>query len=302
MFNDYRDEQSIAVSLFERAIKENKISHAYLIDTNNYKKADSLILTFVKALLCPNNHLENNNNDCDFCKRIDLGNCLELKIIKPDGTWIKKEQLHELQEDFSMRAVEGNRRVYIIKECEKMNKYAANSILKFLEEPVDNIIAILVSNDVSKLLETIISRCQMIRLNSDIDKYTNTLDKLFIDDNNVEILDNLLNFIDEFENKKTGCIVNIKKIWHNHFSNRELVGQAVDLMIKYYYDVLLILSNRDIAFFTTKKEHVVNISSLNNIDSVLLKLEYLISARSILDYNVNLNLFINKLIIDMGGD
>ena len=68
----------------------------------------------------------------------------EIKIIEPDGMWIKKEQLMELQEEFNKTAIEGSKRIYTILECEKLNKQAANSILKFLEEPNDDIIALLV--------------------------------------------------------------------------------------------------------------------------------------------------------------
>ena len=57
-----------------------------------------------------------------------------------------------------------NDRIYIIKDCDKMNKQASNSLLKFLEEPVPGIIAILMTNHIGKLLDTIISRCQLIRL------------------------------------------------------------------------------------------------------------------------------------------
>ncbi len=293
MFDKFIDEQPLVVSFFKKIIKEEKFSHAYLIDTNNYSKADQLVMTFVKALLCPNNHIDTSNYDCDFCRRIDHGNCGEVKIIEPNGTWIKKEQLQQLQDDFSTKSIESNKRIYIIKDCDKMNKYSANSILKFLEEPVDNIVAILMSNDINKLLDTIISRCQVIRLNADIDN------QLLVSDNTV---DYLLNFIMEFELKKTGCIVDIKKIWHSYFNNRDLVGQAIDLLIKYYYDVLLVLSNKDIIYFVNYNNHVLKVSNFNTVDSILHKLECLIKARSVLDYNLNLNLFINKLIIDMGSD
>ena len=88
----------------------------------------------------------------------------EIKIINPDGLWIKKEQLDEIQKEFSTKAVFGTKKIYIINEADKMNSSAANSILKFLEEPVPNIIAILVTNNIYQLLDTIISRCQVISL------------------------------------------------------------------------------------------------------------------------------------------
>ena len=178
MFEEFKKGQPVAVSIFEKAILEDKISHAYLIDINNYEKAYELIITFVKSIVCKNKHSSiEESKDCYICKRIDDGNYLELKIIEPDGTWIKKEQLMELQDSFSTIGIEGSKRIYIIKECDKMNLQTANSILKFLEEPADNIIAILMTNNISKLLETIVSRCQLIRLNNSKSTLGNTIEK-----------------------------------------------------------------------------------------------------------------------------
>jgi len=316
MFEEFKKGQPVAVSIFEKAILEDKISHAYLIDINNYEKAYELIITFVKSIVCKNKHSSiEESKDCHICKRIDDGNYLELKIIEPDGTWINKEQLMVLQDSFSTIGIEGSKRIYVIKECDKMNLQTANSILKFLEEPADNIIAILMTNNISKLLETIVSRCQLIRLNNSkstlgntIEKFANltlseTVDKQnFIqNEKNVEFIENLIKFIKEFENKKRATIVNIKKIWHNHYNNRETVDMALDLLINFYYDVLLLLVDREILFFNDYIEDVEFIKTYNTVNSVLNKLDTLIDAKSVLKYNLNLNLFIDKLIIDMSG-
>lgn len=300
MLDDYLDIQPVAVKIFKKAIDENKISHAYLIDTNNYSKSFELILCFVKMILCPNSHLSN-SKQCSICHQIDSGNYLELKIIEPDGMWIKKEQLAELQDSFSTKAISGTKRVYIIKDCDKMNSHAANSILKFLEEPVSDIIAILMTNNISNLLETIVSRCQLIKLNNDIDRYDNTLDKLFIDKENIDIINNILNFIDELNNKKLECIINAKKIWHNYFNNTKLVEQALDFITKYYYDLLLVKNEELPCYFVDYVEHINRISELNTIEEILKKLDILTNACSNLKFNLNLNLFIDKLIIDMVG-
>ena len=55
-------------------------------------------------------------------------------------------------------------RVYIINHAESMNEYAANSLLKFLEEPAPNIVAILLADNQYQILDTIVSRCQVISL------------------------------------------------------------------------------------------------------------------------------------------
>jgi len=59
--------------------------------------------------------------NCLKCKRIDNGNYTEVRYIYPDGLFIKKEQLLELQSDFNLSSVEGKKLVYVIWNCEKMN-------------------------------------------------------------------------------------------------------------------------------------------------------------------------------------
>ena len=300
MLDVYLDDQPIAVNIFKKAIEDNKISHAYLIDTNNYSKSFLLVLDFIKSILCSSNFI-NDSSKLSICHQIDNGNYLELKIIEPDGAWIKKEQLLELQDLFSKEAIIGSKRFYVIKNCDKMNSYAANCILKFLEEPTSDVIAFLMTDNVSNLLETIVSRCQLINLNSDFNKYYNTLDKLSIDKDNVEILDNVLNFIEFLSNKKIESIVFIKSIWHCYFKNKDLVQIAIDLIIKYYYDLLLIKNNCSPCYYSDYNDHLIKISKLNTVNEILKKLDVLTKASSDLKFNLNLNLFIDKLIIDMVG-
>ena len=83
MFYDFREGQPIAVSIFEKAIKDDKLSHAYLIDVNNYSRAFDLVLSFVKSIICSD--LSDNDEISNICNRIDDGNYTELKIIESDG-------------------------------------------------------------------------------------------------------------------------------------------------------------------------------------------------------------------------
>lgn len=315
MLDNYLDKQPIAVSMFKKAINEEKLSHAYLIDCNNYSHSFELVLEFVKEIIV--NKLKLNDNERKIiCDRIDSGNYTEFKVIKPEGPWIKKEQLLELQNSFSMKAIEGNIRIYIIKDSDRMNVQTANSILKFLEEPADNIIAILMTNNLSKLLDTIISRCQLVRFNADDNFGENTISKLstilfddgddrleFIKDkNNEELIDKLVEFVKYIETYGNATIVNIKNLWHVYFKNRELVDMGMQMLINFYYDILLVLNEKDVSIFINYMDDVENIAKMTSISKVIKKLDVLINARSYLVYNLNLNLFMDKLIIDMVGD
>ena len=90
---------------------------------------NSLIFFIIKMII---------NDESANCL-IDNGNYPDLKIIEPDGNVIKKVQLLSLQEQFKNKSFLNNKMIYVIKEAEKLNDSSGNTILKFLEEPEEDI-------------------------------------------------------------------------------------------------------------------------------------------------------------------
>ena len=165
MLDGYKNSQPIAYQILKNAIINDKCSHAYLIETGGFYDTFNFVMSFVKSLLCPKTKLTKDNcGNCHQCEVIDSGNFPEIEIIEPDGLWIKKEQLQNLQKEFNTKALIGNKRIYIIKQADRLNKSSANSILKFLEEPDNNLVAILITDNIYNVLSTIRSRCQVLRL------------------------------------------------------------------------------------------------------------------------------------------
>ena len=105
-----------------------------------------------------------NNKDNQVISLIDNNNYPDIKIIEPIGNTIKKSQMLDLQKEYSNKSLLNSKRIYIIKDAEKLNPASANTMLKFLEEPEDNIVAILVTNNRYHIINTIISRCQILTL------------------------------------------------------------------------------------------------------------------------------------------
>ena len=157
------------ISIVDKIVVSNRISHAYIIQLKNYDDDFLLVKNFVKAILCKEKIKVSYFFDCklcNLCNLIDNDNYPDLCIIEPDGKEIKKSQLLGLQKEFNNKSLLENKRIYIIKEADKLNESAANTILKFLEEPSDDIIAILVTTNRYKMLETILSRCQVLSIDS----------------------------------------------------------------------------------------------------------------------------------------
>lgn len=311
MLEKYKDKQPILYDLLSNAIKNDKLSHAYLFETNNNPDSLDIIYSFIKGILCSKN---GSCDNCNICSRIDSGNIMELKVINPDGLYIKKEQMSELQEEFSKVSLEINKKIYIINECEKMNLQASNSILKFLEEPVDNIIAILVTNNINKVLKTIISRCQVVSLNKGTNEKKDTgfeniaslltsgeFDRNnFLSDNKIkEMYNDIISFIEFYEDNGSDTVVYLKKMWHDKFKDRQDNVFAIDIMINFYYDVLKYMINGQVSIFVDRIELIKKVS-VNKQEVILNRLELLVEVKKLISNNLNMNLLIDYMIIMFG--
>lgn len=317
MLEDFKVEQEVAYSMLVNSIKSGKLSHAYLINSNGNKDGYKFALAFVKAILCSNNYTINNDkcDNCSICSRIDSHNYPEFKIIESDSLVIKKEQLLELQNEFSRSCIEGNYRIYIIKDCDKMNKQASNCLLKFLEEPVPGIIAILLTDNFNKILSTIVSRCQIVTLNNTVSLSTNsTLDNfltfccnnieeknLFLDENgSCDIIENVIDFIDYYEENGLDILIFMKNMWYNKVKTREEALRAFFLMVMFYYDVLKVkLKLRDY-FFCDKVSNIEKIASKNSIEEIIYKIEIVTYGYEMVRSNLNINLLIDDIVIRLG--
>ena len=303
MLDDYNNIQPIVYRILSNVIKNETLSHAYLFETNGFSNSQELIMSFVKSLLCPNKYLNNKNcGNCHQCEVIESGNFPEIKIINPDGLWIKKNQLQELQTEFGEKALIGNKRIYIINNADRLNTSAANSILKFLEEPEEGIIAILVTENTSGILETIKSRCQIIRLKKDKitkDKsYIETIKKILIQNKSTkendedqlnEKIEKVINFINYYENHHLDTIIFMQKLWHDYIKTKDDMLDAFDIMIMYYRDILNIKVDNNTEIFEKTKD-IEKIIQNNNAEDICKKINILIDKKNNIKSNANTKL------------
>ena len=317
-FDDFIDNQNVSYMLLKNSVLGNKISHAYLFAINNYENVFDFVLSFVKMIVCEN-HYSNGSfgvcDNCNICSRIDSGNYPEIRIIESDTSVIKKEQLLELQSDFSKSSIEGKYRIYIIKDCDKMNKSASNSLLKFLEEPVEGIIAILMTNNINKLLSTIISRCQLIRLcnrmnfsdNSTINNLSlvccsgrNEIISFRDSDKNGELLTSVIDFICYYEDNGVDILLYMKKLWYNSVRTREDNIIAFKFFVYFYYDVLRCKIGENRFLFCEQKDLISKVAKLNDIEKIVKIIGIFQYGFDMLIANLNVNLLFDDIVIRLG--
>lgn len=312
MLDNYQEKQNIVYKILKNALVKDKISHAYLFETNGSNDAKEMIISFAKSLLCPYKYTNNNNCvNCTQCSNIDKNCFLEFKIIRPDGMWIKKEQLDELQKEFSMKSVESNRKVYIIENADRLNPSSANTILKFLEEPAENIVAILVADNTYQVLETIVSRCQIVSFKKNkIDNKTNIIERInslisvpeeLIQEEKVEEkVNQILQFVQYLEANKLDCLLFTQKLWHENINSKELTIFAFNILILYYKDMLNKKVDRCLNVFDEDPQFNKIVNN-NTIEELNRKLKIIIENKEQIQYNANTSLLIDKLIIELVG-
>ncbi|MEK3884212.1 DNA polymerase III subunit delta' [Paenibacillus sp. PL2-23] len=155
------DGQWKAQRILKHALQTNKISHAYLFSGPSGTGRLDMARQFAKALFCTADGWDA-CDECLACRKFEHGNQSDLITIAPDGSSIKIDQIRELQRSMAYRSTQSGRVVYIVEAAEKLTLQAANSLLKFLEEPVSPIVAILITDNGQAVLPTIRSRTQWV--------------------------------------------------------------------------------------------------------------------------------------------
>lgn len=268
-------------TIISKFVKKDKINHAYLIETNFENKiilAKELIKWIIQL-------------DGD-AKIEDLEKNSDLIIINSDTNSIKVEEIENLKEKFITKSTIGNKRFYIINDAEKMNDYASNKLLKFIEEPEGEIVAILLTSNKNNLLKTITSRCQIIRYFSYINKFKEL---------GQEYICSLFDFVLNIEENKEKAIAFQNKIDIKKMSDRVYLQEFLNNLLYIYDDAINYKIEKKITYFINNRKEIEFICNNNDINSIRIKINAIYEIINRLKYNPNIKLLIDKLIILMTG-
>ena len=146
-------------SYFSNLYDENKMSHSFLIGNvvfDDIKEDLSIII-----------------NDFFVKSNMNIDENPDIFILKNDENIVSKDSIKDLLNNLNRTSQLHNAKVYIIENCEKMNDFACNALLKTLEEPPANVYAILLSSNINQVKDTIYSRCQKLFVSSSVDTKNN---------------------------------------------------------------------------------------------------------------------------------
>ncbi len=146
-----------------RLVVSKRIGGTYLFYGPPGCEQESLALGFAYAILC-----ERNDGDfcgvCRTCRRAGKMSHPDLFILDPDKAFYSIDRLRTVRTVALSTPMEADWKIFILRQADRMQDPAANSLLKTLEEPYDHSLFILVTERISGMLPTIVSRCQRIRV------------------------------------------------------------------------------------------------------------------------------------------
>ena len=146
---------------FRTAVANNRLAHAYLFYGMDGIGKKVVANSFAQALVCLTG-LPDACGVCSACHKAQHDNHPDIIAVQAKTQFIKIDDVRLIQEQVSFRPFEAKRRIFIIDEADRMNREAANALLKTLEEPSAANVFFLISSRHNTLLPTVRSRCQKI--------------------------------------------------------------------------------------------------------------------------------------------
>lgn len=282
-------------NIFENMLinyQNNNFSHAHMIETNDINKCfqdiKKLIIDIIKYDL-------KDKFDDRIVTQIENDTFPELVVITSENEIIKKESIQELQIKFRNKPTIATKNFYIILKPELMNPASSNTILKFLEEPEEDIIGILITSNQYSVLSTITSRCTISKVNynhNDILEITGLKQE-----NYVEQIEHVYKLVNLIEKKNLSSLFIYVKKNFSKDNNKEIIINLMKIMLYLYYYAL---NNSKLdKKYEKEKELISLINSNNSLLEITLKIKAIEKCLNENDFNVNLELILDRLFIEM---
>lgn len=308
----------------QNAIRENAVSHAYIINGERGSGKEFIAKIFAMALQCENRQGAEPCQECHSCRQALSKNHPDIIFISHEkpGTISVDDIRKQINNDIAVKPYSGSKKVYIMSEGEKMTVQAQNALLKTLEEPPEYAVILILTTNVDSLLSTILSRCVVLNMkpakDTQIKKFL--METMQIPDYKADICTafargnlgkakmlagsedfdkvkeeavTLLKYINEMEIHE--IVAAIKKINEYKFD----VNDYLDILSVWYRDVLLFKATHDVNHLIFREEiqyirRVADRSTYEGIEKIIDALE---KSKQRLAANVNFDLAMELLLL-----
>ena len=298
--------QNFAKKYLTNSIKSNMVSHAYMFEGPNGIGKNTMARELAAILL----EMENLFNSPDYIE------------IKPDGNSIKIAQIRKLQSDILVKPYKSYK-IYVIDEAQKMTVEAQNALLKTLEEPPKYAIIILITDNKESLLDTIKSRCDIIKFTPiPMQEVASYLTMNGIDSKRASLLANFsrgsmkkaielseseeFNFMREevqkyVETFLNGNLIEIMDIQSSIEKYKDQITNVLDLLINYFRDIMMVKENVDNSMIINLDRliFVKNMSNKTTYSQLSKIIDIIEETKNKLRSNCNFNISIQVMTLNI---
>jgi DNA polymerase-3 subunit delta' len=303
-----------AYYFFEQTIKKNRLSHLYLISGPKGSGKAQLVDDVAFLILS-----QQKKDVSNLKSQIQERKVSNIMYIEPDGLSIKKEQILLLQAEFSKTALVSGPRIYIIKSVEKISQAAANSLLKFMEEPQSQFVfGFLLTENLDDVLPTIQSRSQILHLKSIDEKdleqelvkqgvsdnvavlapyLTKNIDDAFAladDPNFIEMISFLEEMIKVWSDKSVSYPLYFADNARFLVQDKQFFMNFLELLLLYFLDLIHYKAHQEITY-TFLRDYIQlhsNQMSIQAIQDLIDEIQDILKRQS---YYINLDLALDQL-------
>ncbi|WP_274308701.1 DNA polymerase III subunit delta' [Solibacillus daqui] len=316
--------QPVVMKQLQTIVEKNRLAHAYIFEGEKGTGKRDVVSFFMKLLLCGNLSKNVPCETCRNCRRIDSGNHPNIKQIEPDGQFIKIDQVRDLIAEMKMTGVEEGKKIYVLHHADKLNVASANMLLKFLEEPDGQVVAILLTEQIQAIIPTIRSRCQHIKfakaprealieslenlgvtasMAATLSMVTNDIDIAFELSKDEQFLlarKTVLKLVEIVHQNVHEALLFVHDEWLPLFKEKEAMEQALDLLLFAYRDMVAIKANRNsTCTYPDMYQRFNDITLTLTYDKLSRQMQSVLQARANLNRNMNRTLLVEQLMLNL---
>jgi len=278
-----RKTQPHVVDFLVSSYVKNRLVHAYIFEGGSEHDMFRMAKEFAKMLLCESE--DKICGSCHACYNISNDQSESMMVVRPDGKSVRKDDIIGLKSEMTKTSASQRAKIYVIDQAEKMTTSAANSLLKFLEEPAPGHYILMLTKSKDSLLSTIVSRAVTL-------SFVET-------DNKTECDEGILAILTEIERSTKMPSV----VLAAHQKTLKEPGAALallELYQRFYRDVMDQILKRDVSF---SWEGLLDEAACRlALSECLRRIQAVFEAKKRLDFNANVMLVMEWLFDEFGCD
>lgn len=303
------------------AVNNNRLSHAYIFDAPEGMGKMLLAKTFAKAVLCEN---KTGCGHCRSCISFDMNNNPDVIYVKSKKKSLGVDDIREqIGKNIELRPYLYDYKIFIVENADTMTAAAQNAILKTLEEPPHYGVFILISNNISRFLTTVLSRCVVFKLKP---LSINQIKKYLVENNvnsyNAEVFAQYsqgslgkaveMSKSEEFNEIRTAAVTMLSKLKDKDLIGmfkavseadkfRENIQTFLDVFIMLYRDSIIYkcFDNDKYVIQKDKLEEIKKIASQDSLDRLTERYEAVFDAKKQLYLNGNFQMTMEVLFLNL---